>query len=108
MPPRAGRREIDMVHADAEVGDELQARAGGGDQRGIDPVGDCRHEDVRIRDRGREPGGIERRVPVAQRYLEQFAHSRFDRRRKPVGYDDPGVARAIHAPIAMARRQRSR
>jgi hypothetical protein len=43
---RSGRADVDMVGARAEIGDQLQVRAGGGDHLGVDPVGDGRHQHI--------------------------------------------------------------
>jgi hypothetical protein len=80
--------EIDVVHAVAEIGDQLQLRAGLGQQGAIDPVRHGRHQDVRRLDRLGELGMAHGSVGDVEARVEQLAHARLDRIRKLARDDD--------------------
>ena len=78
MPRRERRRDVDMVDAVAEIGDQLHLLAGLGDHAGVDLVGDGRHQDVGLADRLDEVALAHRLVFDVEARVEQFAHARLD------------------------------
>ena len=46
MPRCSGGGDVDIVDAVAEIGDQLELLAGLAEHRGVDPVGDGRHQHV--------------------------------------------------------------
>ena len=70
--------EVDVVDAVAEIGDQLELRAGLGDQRAVDAVGDGGHQHVRRLDRLGELGLAQRLVVDVEARVEQLAHARLD------------------------------
>ena len=54
MPRLRGGLDVDLVDAVAEIGDQLEVVAGLRDQRGVDAVGDGRHQHVGFLDRGHQ------------------------------------------------------
>ena len=79
-----------MVDAVAEIGDKLHLLAGLGDHRGVDRVGDGRHEHVRLAHRLDDLGLGHRLVVEVQARVEQFAHAGFDEVGQPASDDHEG------------------
>ncbi len=71
---RPRRAQVDMVHARAEIGDQPEPRAGGGEHARVDRVGDGRHQHVAVRDRVAQPRHIKRPIVAGQRRVEQRRH----------------------------------
>ncbi len=75
---RAGTRHVDMVYPVAEIGDQLQARAGLGDHCGVDMVGEVGDQDVAAA-HGRDQFVLtERMIVDIQADVEQLHHPRLD------------------------------
>ena len=91
MPRLARGRDVDIVHPGAEIGDQLQVRAGLGDQAGIDMVGDGgnQHSAVAMASASCAPG--HGRVVQVQAGVEQLAHPRFHLFRQLAGDDHQGL-----------------
>ncbi len=86
LPARRG--DVYIVDAVAEIGDQFQLVAGLRYESGIDPVGDGRHENVRLAHRGHQLGLRHRLVVDIEPRIEQLPHPGFDRVRKFAGNDD--------------------
>jgi len=71
-------RDVDVVDAVAKIGDQLELLAGLAQHRGVDAVGDGRHQHVGLFHRRGELGMAERGVIQVEFGVEQFAHARFD------------------------------
>ncbi len=89
----AGGGEVDVIDAGAERGDELQPRPGGGDPRGIDAVGDRRHQHVGLLHRRGELGLAQRRILEIEPHVEQLHHPRLDRVGQLAGDHDQDLLR---------------
>ncbi|KGM90020.1 Uncharacterized protein rosmuc_00619 [Roseovarius mucosus DSM 17069] len=70
---------VDMVHPRPVVGDQLEPVPGLGDQAGVDPVGQGRHQNIRLLDRAGQFLACHGRVRLAQANIKKFAHPRLDR-----------------------------
>src|SRR5260370_25545522 len=92
---------MDIVHAVAEIGDELEPLARLAEYRAVDVIGDRRHQDIdgfprlhQLRLRQWLIVGIETRV-------EQFAHAHFDAVGQPTSdHDQELLARRHSLPLA--------
>jgi len=91
---RAGGMQVDMVHAIAEIGDQLEPVADLCDQRSIDMV--CNRGDQHVA----VAHGVGQRVPIhgsvadIEADVEQGGHPAFDSRRQAPGHDDARIGRA--------------
>ena len=83
-----------MVHARAEIGDQLQARPGIGDQIGVDRVGDGRHQNVAVGHGGGELFPVQLFVRGVRLGLEQRGHPLHHGIGEFAGDDHPGVQAA--------------
>ena len=68
-----------MVHACAVIGDEFDAWRGGGDQVGIDDVGNRRHQYIAIGHGGNQCIAVHRFVIGIKSCIEQLRHALLDR-----------------------------
>ena len=73
-----GGGDVDIVDAVAEIGDQLELLAGLGEQRGVDLVGDGRHQHVGGFHRLGQLGLGHRLVFGIEARVEQLAHAQFD------------------------------
>ena len=89
---RTGRVKVDMLDPRAEVGDQLEPLARPFDQRGVDPVGDGRDQDVAIRHRGSQFVARHGVIVGVESGVVKFRHSCFDRGEQAAGDDDAGTA----------------
>jgi hypothetical protein len=80
--------DVDIVDAVAEIGDELEVRAGLRQHGGIDAVGHGRDEHVGGFDRLHELGLRKRAIVDVQPCVEQLAHARLDVIGQAPGDDD--------------------
>jgi hypothetical protein len=96
-------RHVDVVDAIAEIGDQLEARAGLLDQRGIDAVGDGRHQNGCLPHRGRQFLAGHAVVVEVQPRVEQLAHACFHRVGELAGDDDQRLFAAGHAFLERGR-----
>ncbi|GAA3262894.1 hypothetical protein GCM10020258_27690 [Sphingomonas yabuuchiae] len=83
-----------MVHARAEIGDQLQARSGIRDQVGIDRIGDGRDQHVAIGHGGGQLLAAELFVALVELCLEQRGHPLHHGIGQFAGDDHPGVQAA--------------
>ena len=86
-----GRGHVDVVHARAELGDQLQLRPGAGEQAPVQPVGDGGHQRV----------GGHGAVFGVQLHVEQLAHAELDRIGQLARHDDFGLAGAHDSRARM-------
>jgi hypothetical protein len=87
-PDRGG--DVDMVDAVAEIGDQLEPVAGLGQHRGVDAVGDGRHQHVGGLCRLGELGLRHRLVVEVEPRVEQLAHAGLDALRQLARDHDQG------------------
>ena len=97
----AGRSDVDVVDAVAEIGDQLEVFAGSGDQRLVYPVGDGRHQHVGFLHRRRQLLARHRLVVDVQARVEQLAHARLDRVRQFARDDDERLFLAGHSSLGF-------
>jgi len=95
-----GGRNIDVVDAVAEIGDQLQAFAGLAEHRPVDVIGDGRDQHIGGFHRFDELRLAHRLVVVIEAGVEQFAHAHFDAVRQPAGdHDQRLLARRHTLPL---------
>jgi hypothetical protein len=82
MPLSVAGLDVDIVDAGAEIGDQLELRAGLGDQDGVDTVGDGGNQDLGGGHGLGQRRRVHRRVVQVQPRVEQFAHARLHRFRQ--------------------------
>ncbi len=95
-----GRRNVNIVNAVAEIGDQFHLVARLLDQRRVDAVGNSRHEDVGDAQRLRQFGPRHGLVGFVQAGVEQFAHPRLDHIGELAGHDDQRLL-AQHRPVSL-------
>ncbi len=83
-------RDVDVVDAVAEIGDQSHLLAGLGDHGGVDVVGDRRDEDIGLVHSLDDLGLRHRLVVEIEPGVEQFAHAGFDEFREPPRDDHNG------------------
>ena len=76
-----------MVDTRSEGGDQLQRRPGGGQHLGIDSVGDRRHQNIGLADRGDQLGSAEGFIVEVETAGEKLHHPSLDRIREFAGDD---------------------
>ena len=96
MPRCARRREVDVVDAGAEIGDELEPLARMAQHRGIDAVGNGGDQHVGLLGGLDELGLAHRLVVEIEPRVEQFAHARFDALGQLAGDDDERLLARRH------------
>ena len=102
-------RDVDIVDAVAEIGDQLQLLARLRDHRGVDAVGDGRHQHVGGLHGLGELGLAHRLVVEVEPRVEQLAHPRLDGVRQLARDDDQRLLALspFAASVAPARRHRN-
>ncbi len=81
------RREIDMVDAGPERGDQLERRTRGGQHLGVDSVADGRHQNIGLTDRGDQLGSLKRFVGQVEPAGKKLHHPGLNRVRELAGDD---------------------
>src|SRR6185437_8060617 len=93
----------DVVDAGAEIGDQLQVRAGAHDHLAVDLVGDGGDQHVRLLHRLDQLGLAHRAVVDVETGVEQLAHARLDRVGQFARDDDERLFRGHFRPKADGR-----
>src|SRR5665213_2003765 len=83
-----GGDDVDVVDADAEIGDQSELRSRRGDDIRVEAVGDGGREDIGALHGGTKGGGVHRRIIEIEFGVEEFAHPRLHRVGKFAGDDD--------------------
>ena len=84
----AGRLDVDIVDAGAELRDEAEVFARLGEKARVDPVGHGRNQDIGLADGDGQFGGGEGMIVGIQPDIEQLAHARLDGGGQLAGDDD--------------------
>ena len=102
MPRLKRGGDVDIVDAVAEIGDQLELVAGLGEHRGVDAVGDGRHQHVGGLHGLGQLGLGHRLVVEIEARVEQFAHAGLDAVGQLAGDDDQRLLGFRHLLVLYA------